>query len=98
MTVETHEHTVSAPPGAPALVSMWCGECPAELTLVGVLVFVFSFQTEFLCVISPIPGYPRTCFVDQAGFKLTEIRLLLPRKHWDERRVTPLPSCTCDFE
>ncbi|KAM7337936.1 hypothetical protein ACRRTK_004055 [Alexandromys fortis] len=39
------------------------------------------------------PGCPRARAVDQAGLKLTEIRLLLPPECWDERPAPPPPSC-----
>ena len=31
-------------------------------------------------------------FVDQAGFKLTEVRLLLPPEYWDLRRAPSVPG------
>jgi hypothetical protein len=35
------------------------------------------------------PGYPETCYVDQAGFKLTEICLSVPPERWDCRCTLP---------
>ena len=41
---------------------------------------LFFFKTGFLCVTAV--GFPGTCFVDQAGLELTEIRLYLPPECW----------------
>ena len=43
-------------------------------------IFVLLFETGFLCSFG---ACPRTCSVDQAGLKLTEIHLSLPSQCWD---------------
>jgi hypothetical protein len=48
------------------------------------IVMLFKLETLlllFICVTEPWLSW--TGFVDQAGFELTEIHLLLPPKYWD---------------
>ena len=53
------------------LVFVWGCCC---LVILFVYLFVFCFETGFLCYSSGCPG---ACFVDQAGLKFTETHLLL---------------------
>ena len=60
------------------------------------LAYTFFFsQTGFLCVaLEPVL---ELALVEQAGLKLTEIRLPLPLKCWDLRRAPPPPSLLVRF-
>ena len=44
---------------------------------------LFFFLAHFTGFLIPFPGWPGTCYVDQAGLKLTEIYLPLPPESWD---------------
>ena len=50
------------------------------------VLFCFVFQDRVSLCNSVCPG---TCFVGQAGPKLTEIHLPLPPKYWDYRPTPP---------
>lgn len=57
-----------------------------------VVFFLYSsspWGRDFQCDSSGCPG---THFIDQAGFELIKIHLLLPPEYWDLKGIPPLPA------
>ena len=61
------------------LLSMYCFHIVIKIVFCLFVCFVFSKASFSLCS----PDCPGTCFVDQADFEITEIRVPLPLECWD---------------